>query len=137
MDHNKALDVQRISCADDLENLRFFNDMAAVEVPIELLGVLPLKNEARGNSERLEHVEEAIRRDGFDCLEPIVVRIGRRGRWVIENGGHRITAARSVSQEFWTNLWRQKVRYLYFLVYRTPISNSRPGASEHACSGLM
>ncbi|MFM1815423.1 MAG: hypothetical protein RLZ98_2118 [Pseudomonadota bacterium] len=124
MVHNAALDIQRITCPEDLQHLQFYDDMAAVVVPLGLLETLPLKNETRGESPRLEYVEEAIRREGYDCFEPIIVRIGRRGNWVIVNGGHRITAARNVSKEFWTNLWGPKVKELYFLVYRTSISDS-------------
>lgn len=116
---------QRITCADDLNRIQFVEDMAEIEVPIEHLDVLPLKNEDRCDSRRLYEVERAIRDQGYDNLEPVVVRLGRRGRWVIVDGGHRVTAARKVSKEFFTNLFGPKVRSIYFLLFRTPLSNSR------------
>ena len=81
---------------------------------------LPFKNEARGDSVRLDEVMRSIRRDGYNNAEPIVVRLGRRGRWVIVDGGHRLTAARRVSKELFTNLFGAKVRTISFLLYRTP-----------------
>ena len=117
--------IQRVTSASDLDKVTFHDDMAAIEVPIEFLDDVPLKNEDRGDSDRLRVVEEAIRRDGYNNLEPVVVRLGRRGRWVIVDGGHRVTAARHISEEFFTNLFGRKVRSIYFLLYRTPLSNSR------------
>lgn len=101
----------------DLDRIPFENGMAAVEVPAHLLDKLELKNADRGDSLRLESLERSIRSRGFQPLEPITARIGRKGRWVVVNGGHRITAARHVMDEFWTNLFGQKVRSFYFILF--------------------
>jgi len=60
------------------------------------------------------------------------VRLGRRGRWVIVDGGHRVTAARRVSKEFLTNLFGAKVKTIHFLLYKTPLTNTRLDEPEDA-----
>lgn len=122
---SKWPDTQRVTSADDFDKIQFVEDMAHIEVPVECLDNLPFKNADRSNSHRLRVVKKAIRAQGYDSLQPVIVRLGRRGRWVIVDGGHRVTAARQVSKEFFTNLFGKKVRYLHFLLYRTPLSNTR------------
>jgi len=117
--------VQRVESAADLDHIQFYEEMAEIEVPVSALEKLPFKNEDRGDSVRLDMVMRSIRRDGYNNAEPIIVRLGRRGRWVIVDGGHRLTAARRVSKEFLTNLFSQKVKTVHFLLYRTPLTNSR------------
>ncbi len=122
--------VQRVESAADLDRVQFYNDMAQIEVPAWALDKLPFKNEERGNSERLESVMRSIRRHGYESASPIIVRLGRRGRWVVVDGGHRLTAARRVAHEFFTNIFGAKVRSVQFLLYRTPLTNSRLGEPE-------
>jgi hypothetical protein len=128
--------VQRIRCAEDLGGIVFADGMAAVEMPAKLLPHIRFKNDARETSPRLAAVARAIRRDGFVPRDPIVCRIGQKGRWVVVDGGHRLTAARQVMGEFWTNLFGPKVRDLYFLLFETPRSWSklkdRPRDQERA-----
>lgn len=122
---SKWPDIQRVLSADDFDKIEFVEDMAMIEVPVERLDKLPFKNADRSNSMRLRAVERAIRVRGYDSLQPVIARLGRRGRWVIVDGGHRVTAAKRVSKEFFTNLFGKKVRNLHFLLYRTPLSNTR------------
>ena len=121
----KLPNVQRVKSAEDLEKIQFVEDMAEIEVPIEFIDELPFKNEDRGDSKRLRAVAHEIRTYGYNNLDPVIVRLGRRGRWVIVDGGHRVTAARQVSKEFLANLFRKKVHSIHFLLYRTPLSNTR------------
>lgn len=114
-----AQSVQYIHTAEDFDRIVFEDGMAAVEVPVELLGHIRFKNDLRLDSPRLEAVERSIRDRGFVPTDPIIARIGQKGRWVIVDGGHRLTAARSVSEEFWTNMLGPKVRTLYFLLFET------------------
>jgi len=116
--------VQWVESADDLTHVEFYEEMAEIEVPVSALDKLPFKNEDRGDSARLDFVMRSIRRDGYNNAEPIVVRLGRRGRWVIVDGGHRLTAARRVSKEFLTNLFTRKVKTVHFLLYKTPLTNT-------------
>jgi len=112
--------VQYIRKVQDLYDIRFSSDgLAAVEVPFRLLDTLPLVGEKREMGPRLAALVESIRRRGYMPTDPIICRIGMKGRWVVVDGGHRITAARIVGREFWSNLFGPKVRTLYFLLFTT------------------
>ncbi len=124
-EQEKLPEVQWVGSAKDLDKITYVDDIAKIQVPIKVVDQLPFKNEDRGDSARLREVIKSIRRNGYNNFDPIVVRIGRRGRWVIVDGGHRLTAARIVAHEFWTNLFRRKVDTIYFLLFRTPLSNTR------------
>jgi len=122
---------QVLRSINDLDKIEYIDGLAEVEVPIELVGKLPLKNHERVDSPRLRTLMAAIRARGYSSMEPIVVRIGRAGRWVVVDGGHRLTAAQLVAREYWANLFSPKVGRLSFLVYKTPLSYSRvPGREE-------
>jgi hypothetical protein len=122
--------VQWVESVADLEKLEFYEDMASIEVPVAALDKLPFKNDERLESERLEEVVRSIRRNGYNNAEPIIVRLGRRGRWVVVDGGHRLTAARRISKEFFTNLFGRKVTTLSFLLFKTPLTNSLADVPE-------
>jgi hypothetical protein len=124
--------VQWVESAEDLNRVEFYQDMAQIEVPAWALDTLPFKNEERGDSDRLASVMRSIRRHGYESASPIIVRLGRRGRWVIVDGGHRLTAARRVSKEFFANLFGRKVKTVQFLLYKTPLTNSRLDEPEDA-----
>jgi len=122
MTMQKSPKVFRVREAADLDRIPFTDGMAAVEVPAHLLDDLELKNFERGESPRLAALERSIRARGYQPTEPITARVGRRGRWVVVDGGHRITAARHVLREFWTNLFGPKVETLYFVLFTDPES---------------
>lgn len=114
--------VQRIEKLSDVERIQFEDGMAAVTVPADLLDDLRMKNDERGDSPRLARLVNSIRDHGYDPMTPIIARIGAKGRWVVVDGGHRLTAARRVSHEFWSNLFGARVGDLYFLLFTTPRS---------------
>lgn len=122
-----AQSVQRLLAVEDIDRIVFEDGVAAVEVPVELLPHIEFKNDERGDSPRLQAVEQSIRDRGFVPTDPIIARIGAKARWVIIDGGHRLTAARHVAEEFWSNLLRRKVRTLYFLLYETERSWHKVG----------
>ncbi|MEO1207009.1 MAG: ParB N-terminal domain-containing protein [Pseudomonadota bacterium] len=117
--------LHRIRSIEDLSTVEFVDGLAEVEVPIELLHDLPLKHDERNDSPRLNSVMRSIRAKGYSSLDPIVCRIGARGRWVVIDGGHRLTAAQLVAKEFWTNLWGRDLGDVTFFLYETESSNSR------------
>lgn len=117
--------VFRVRTEADLERIPFENGMAAVEIPADLLDKLELKHADRGDSPRLKSLMQSIRDRGFQPLEPITVRIGRKGRWIVINGGHRLTAARRIMREFWANLFGAKVQTFYFILFTNPESWSK------------
>lgn len=116
--------IRLIESPDDLADVEWYQDMTLVEIPVERLDAFPFKNDMREDDPRLQRIARAIRSDGYNNLSPIKIRIGRRGKWVVVDGGHRLTAARRVAREFWPNLFGRKVKTLSFLVYRTPLSNT-------------
>jgi len=122
--------VQWIEKPEDLDKVVFVDDLAEIEVPVEALHLMPFKNDFRGDDGRTALVAESIRSQGYNNLNPICLRLGRRGRWVVEDGGHRLTAARIVSSEFFTNLLDKKVRSLHFILRRTESSNTLPPEEE-------
>ena len=125
MTEARAPRVFRVRTVEDLDRIPFEGGMAAVEVPAHLLGALELKNFERGRSPRLDALERSIRAKGFQPVEPITARIGRKGRWVVVNGGHRLTAARNVMREFWANLFGRRVNSFYFVLFTNPDSWSK------------
>lgn len=135
MEGETAQSVQYLRSADDIDGIVFEDGMAAVEVPLELLSQIRFKNHKRFDSPRLSAVIRSVRDRGYLPTDPIIARIGQKGRWIIVDGGHRLTAARRVSREFWTNLFGAKVRTLYFLLFETERSWAkvgRPGVARLA-----
>ncbi len=132
MAETRAPPVQRLREAADLERIRFTDGVAAVMAPAELLEVIRFKNDRREDSPRLRAVETSIRRLGYQARDPIICRIGQKGRWIVVDGGHRLTAARRVARSWWANLFGRKVRDLYFLLFETPRSWRKSGRPEAA-----
>ncbi|MDX2257337.1 MAG: ParB N-terminal domain-containing protein [Hyphomicrobiaceae bacterium] len=127
--------LTRIRHPDDIHAIEFVDGVAEVEVPIELIDHVPIKNFERLDSPRLQAVVKSIRQNGYSSLAPIVCRVGALGNWVVMDGGHRITAARLVAREVLTNLWGQKVGDLTFILYQTPMSYSK--LKSRAEAGLI
>lgn len=117
MAEQKVPKLFRVRTKEDLSRIPFENGVAAVEVPARLLRKIDFKNYARGDSPRLDALRRSIRARGYQPLEPITVRIGKKGRWIVLDGGHRLTATQQVMREFWTNLFRPKVNSLYFVLF--------------------
>lgn len=117
--------LTRITCAADLDHIAFVDDVAEVEVPVQLLGILPLKHHERMASPRLDVVVRSIRRNGYSSLAPIVCKVGVRGRWVVMDGGHRLTALQKVSRGLLTRLLRRDLGDVTFILYRTDRSETK------------
>lgn len=108
--------LQSIDSEAALERLEFENGIAAVDIPWRIVRRIRFKNGIRAGGPRLDRLISRIRANGYQPFDPIVVRIGRKGRWIVVDGGHRLTAARQVDGEFWPNLFAHKVQRLYFIV---------------------
>lgn len=117
--------LTRITRPEDVDEIEFADGLAEVEVPVRLLDLVPLKHADRLDSPRLQRLVRSIRSDGYSSLEPIICRVGALGNWVVIDGGHRVTAAKLVSQEFFTNLFGSKVGDLTFILFQTPMSYSK------------
>lgn len=122
--------IRLVRSPEEFAEVEWWGDMTLVEIPVECLDAFPFKNDHRQDDPRLKRIVQAIRADGYNNMSPIRVRIGRRGKWVVVDGGHRLTAARLVAREFWPNLFGRKVRTLCFLVQRTPLSNTLLDAAD-------
>ena len=117
--------VQYLTDASRRDQLQFTDGMAAVEAPIWVVRQIPFRNDERERSRRLRRVERSIRVHGYNNAKPIICRVGAKGRWVVIDGGHRLNAARTVSAEWWSNLWTLKVRTLYFILFTSALSWSK------------
>ena len=122
---SRAPRLKQIRRAEDIYDIEFVDGVAEVEVPIECLDLVPLKHQERPDSPRLARVLRSIRSKGYSSLDPIVCRIGAKGKWIVIDGGHRITAARRVSREYFTNFFGPKVGDLTFILFQTPMSYSK------------
>jgi hypothetical protein len=121
----KAPGVQYVRRKEELEEIVFTDDLAAVEVEAALFEALPLVNDRRADTPRLRRLMRAIRRDGYLPREPVICRIGMKGNWVVLDGGHRLTAVRKLRESCWSRLFPPRIRTLYFLLFTTPGSWSK------------
>lgn len=111
--------------ADDLNNIAFVDGLAEVEVPAPLLDSIPLKHDERFQSDRLLAVIRSIRAKGYSSLDPIVCRIGARGRWVVVDGGHRLTAVKLIARDPIARWLGPRLGNVTFLLFQTPLSYSK------------
>ena len=111
--------VQQIRTVEDFDNIVFTDGVAAVEAPAELLRFVRFKNDRRGEGPRLEAVTRSIRDRGYQPVNPIIARIGQKGKWVVVDGGHRLTALRRLASSFWSWLFGRKYGNVYFLLFET------------------
>lgn len=109
--------VRRISRPEEADALAFRDGVAALMIPWRIAKDLPLEGASRPRTRRLDRLVRSIRAKGYRPAEPILCRVDPDGRWMVIDGGHRLTAARQVAGEFWCNLFAPRVRDLYFLVF--------------------
>lgn len=117
-----APETYRFREPGDLGRIPFVDGLASVEVPVEFIADLPIRDFERGNSARLGAIETSIRNNGWQPLDPIIVRIGRKGRWVVVDGGHRLTAILRLRRGLLGRLFGPKIGSIYFVLFLTPDS---------------
>lgn len=120
--------VQVIRTPADLSRITFEDGVAALEVRITLLDRIRFKNWRRGRSGRLSRLVRSIGDHGFNPAEPIIARVGRRGKWVVIDGGHRVTALKRLTGGFFARLLRRDYGYMYVILFTGP--RSAPTASS-------
>lgn len=122
MVEQRTPDIQYVRDVADLDKIVFTDGLAAVQAPWRVVRHIKFKNHRRSPSPRLRRLERAIRDFGYNSSDPIIVRIGQKGRWIVVDGGHRLTALRRLSRSLWSVFFPPKVYALYFLVFETPRS---------------
>jgi hypothetical protein len=128
--------TQRVATAADLDRIEFDETgVAAVTLPADLLPSIPFKNAEREESPRLDRVRRSIAGRGYDPTEPIVVRVGQKGKWVVVDGGHRLTAVRRILGSWWARLWSKRIGDLYFLLFLTPRSYTKGRGAQERRAG--
>lgn len=71
---------QRVSAPEDIFDIQSVDDVAVLDVPVEVLDRLPLNNHEQGDRPRLRRLMWAVRLNGYSSLDPVGVRPGRPGR---------------------------------------------------------
>lgn len=120
-----APDVQYVRTVEELDRIEFVDGVAAVEAPAELLRHVRFKNQKRQKGPRLDAVMRSIRAHGYVPTDPIIARIGQKGKWVVVDGGHRLTALKRLADSFWSRLFGRKLGNVYFLLFETERSRAK------------
>lgn len=110
------LPMQRLAKPADLDNIVFDHGLATVEVDADLIPRIAFKNAVREDAARVGRLAERIARDGFRPVTPVICRIGRKGKWVVVDGGHRLSALKLLYDE---NLRFRAARWLRAFARRT------------------
>ncbi|MCI4665443.1 MAG: ParB/RepB/Spo0J family partition protein [Neomegalonema sp.] len=84
-----------------------------------MLRKIRFKNAKRIGGPRLNAIVRSIRDRGYLPTDPIIARIGQKGKWVIVDGGHRLTALKLLLKSFWGRLMGRKYGNVYFLLFET------------------
>ena len=124
---DRSPSVQYVRSAEDLEHIIFTDGVAAVEAPADLLRQIRFKNAKRKGGPRLDAVVRSIRDRGYVPVDPIIARIGQKGKWVVVDGGHRLTALKLLLKSFWSRLFGRKFGNVYFLLFETERSRAKMG----------
>ncbi|MGF1659543.1 MAG: ParB N-terminal domain-containing protein [Rubrimonas sp.] len=95
------LPLQRIATPHDLDNIAFDHGLATVEVDADLVPRIAFKNARRSDAARVAAMADRIAESGYRPLTPVICRIGRKGKWVVVDGGHRLSALRQLYSENW------------------------------------
>ena len=106
------LPLQRVDTVQDLRAIAFTRGLAAVMVSSSVLPRIAFKNHQRTGSLRVEALAERIADYGYQPRDPIICRIGRRGKWVVVDGGHRLSALARQQDIGWRGLARRVLRRL-------------------------
>jgi len=106
------LPLQRVDTVEDLRAITFTRGLAALMVCSSILPRIAFKNDQRTGSLRVDALAERIADYGYQPRDPIICRIGRRGKWVVIDGGHRLTAIARQQDIGWRGLARRLLRWL-------------------------
>ncbi|WP_420404308.1 hypothetical protein [Nisaea sp.] len=98
---------------------------AEVDLTLDQIQKLHLINDDRGTdrqNDRFWRLVRAIRDHGYASSDPLHI-FYLDDSFVLVDGGHRLSAARKVAEEWLSNLFREKVHYISCLVTPGPLEN--------------
>jgi hypothetical protein len=90
------LPLQHLGKARDLQAITFADGLATVSVDATLLRKIRFKNARRHDARRVAELRRRIAAHGYIPTTPVICRIGQKGKWVVVDGGHRLTALRQL-----------------------------------------
>jgi hypothetical protein len=122
------LPLQRVRTRADLQGIAFEDGLAALLVDATLLEDIRFKNARRGDAERIGRLVRRIAAQGYVPTTPVICRVGRKGKWVVVDGGHRLTALKALYRRNW------RVRLFRFLRRRGLVAET-PGRLERWVCG--
>ncbi len=106
------LPMQYVMRRRDLAHIVFSEDLAMAMVHEAVLPAIAFKNAERADGPRLRRLMRLIRARGYVPTAPIICRIGQKGKWIVVDGGHRLTALRLLRDERWTTRLIRLVDFL-------------------------
>jgi hypothetical protein len=119
MSNQPAVFVEQIGDPSMLNYVEFMDGRAEIVVPGGLLRVMPFDVENFIEDDEYWEQVDAIRSRGYINAKPIVVWPSSDKRWIIdEDDAPRFMAAKHVANDFFSNLLREKVRKVRFLLHR-------------------
>ena len=95
------LPLQHVRTRNDLDRIAFADGLATVAVEAPLLRHIRFKNARRNDAARIAALRSRIATYGYVGTTPIICRIGQKGKWVVVDGGHRLTALHQLYSENW------------------------------------
>ena len=90
------LPLQRIERKRDLKRIAFTDGFALILFDARLIPEIRFKNDARADAARVRRLARVIAARGYDSSQPVVCRIGQKGKWIVVDGGHRLSALRTL-----------------------------------------
>lgn len=96
------LPIQLLRTRHDLRTIAYTDGIATVMIDAPLLQYVRFKNAKRHDPARLRRLREQIATRGYVPTTPVICRIGQKGKWIVVDGGHRLTA---LHQLYRKSLW--------------------------------
>lgn len=131
MSNQPSAFVEQIDDPSMLSYVEFMDGQAEIVVPSALLRVMPFGVENFIEDDEYWEQVDAIRSRGYNNAKPIVVWPASGERWIVdEDDAARFMAAKHVANDFFSNLLREKVRRVRFLLHRKSVDGRHTAPNE-------
>lgn len=118
MSNQPSVFVEQIDDPTMLNYVEFMDGRAEIIVSGAQLHVMPFDVENFIEDDEYWEQVDAIRSRGYINAKPIAVWPGAAKRWIVdEDDAARFMAAKHVANDFFSNLLREKVRKVRFLLH--------------------